>query len=113
MAQWTRARRQAPPLLLEDDGEVRAVLERLAESGDGPERALERRQVADLVQATLDCLPAHYGDLLEWKYIDGLPVAEIAGRLASTPKAVESMLTRARQAFRDAFAEATSLTEGT
>ena len=112
MAHWTRARRQPPPLTLEDDAEVRAVLEQLAETRDGPERALQRRQLADLVQATLDCLPGRYGDVLEWKYIDGLAVSEIAGRLQSTPKAIESMLSRARQAFRDAFAEAARVTEG-
>ena len=28
---------------------------------------------------------------------------EIAGQMDATPKAVESLLTRARQAFRDAF----------
>ena len=52
----------------------------------------------------LDGLPARYGDALEWKYVEGLPVVEIAARLAVSPKAAESLLTRAREAFRDAFA---------
>ena len=106
MAHWTHTRRQPPPVLAEDDAEVRAILEQVADTGDDPERALQRREVAHLVQATLDFLPGHYGDVLEWKYIEGLTVAEIADRLQSTPKAIESMLTRAREAFRDTFAEA-------
>ena len=57
-----------------------------------------------LVQSTLDCLPAHYGDVLEWKYVDGLPLNEIAKRLELGPKAAESLLGRARGAFREAMA---------
>lgn len=38
------------------------------------------------------------------KYTDGLSVKQIAERLGTSPKAVESLLTRARQAFRDGFA---------
>ena len=53
----------------------------------------------------MDVLPTRYGDVLEWKYIDGLPVQEIARRLAIGPKAAESLLTRAREAFRAAMLE--------
>ncbi len=63
---------------------------------------VHRREIVRVVQATLDDLPAKYGDVLEWKYIHGLSVAEIAARLRSSAKAVESLLTRARQAFRAA-----------
>lgn len=56
-----------------------------------------------LVEATLDSLPGHYGEILEWKYLDGLTVAEIAGRLGLGVKAAESLLTRAREAFREAI----------
>jgi RNA polymerase sigma-70 factor (ECF subfamily) len=111
MAHWTRTQRQPPPLLAEDDVEVRAILEQIADTGDDPERALQRHEIANLVQATLDFLPGHYGDVLEWKYIEGLAMAEIADRLQSTPKAIESMLTRARQAFREAFADVAHATE--
>ena len=65
---------------------------------------VRRREIVRLVQLTLDSLPAKYGDVLEWKYIHGLSVAEIAARLKMGSKAVESLLTRARQAFRDAVA---------
>ena len=58
-------------------------------------------------QVALDQLPQHYGNALEWKYLEGLPVKEIASRLKLSPKAAESLLTRAREAFRECF---TSLT---
>jgi len=89
---------------IDDNPALRLQLESLASTLDDPERQLERQDLAALVHLTLDYLPPRYGDLLEWKYVDGLSVAEIAARLESTPKSIESMLTRARQAFRDGFA---------
>lgn len=55
------------------------------------------------MHVTLDRLPGSYANALEWKYVEGLPVAEIAGRLGLSPKAAESLLTRARTAFREGF----------
>lgn len=90
--------------LVEDTPEVRAALEVLAAAdASGPEDVLRRRETARLVQATLDALPPRYGDALEWKYVQGLSVSEIAERLAVGPKAAESLLTRAREAFRQGF----------
>ena len=100
-----RGRRGVPVELVEESAEVRAALESLsALGGDGPREQLLRREVGSLVRLTLDQLPARYGDALEWKYVEGLSVKEIAVRLGVGPKAAESLLTRARQAFRDAFA---------
>lgn len=90
--------------LTEDVPEVRAALESLiAAEGSGPEEVVRRGEIKRFVQVTLDSLPPRYGNALEWKYIEGLSVKEIADRLAIGPKAAESILTRARQAFRDGF----------
>jgi RNA polymerase sigma-70 factor, ECF subfamily len=88
--------------VVEDQPNARAVLELLADETQMPEVLARREQTISLVQSVLDCLPTPYGDLLEWKYIDGLSVAEIALRLGRTTKATESLLTRARDAFRSA-----------
>jgi RNA polymerase sigma-70 factor (ECF subfamily) len=90
--------------LAEEDAEVRAALDSLPVSFEGPEEALAGKELAELVHTTLDHLPPRYAQALEWKYLDGLPVVEIAQRLQIGPKAAESLLTRARGAFRDAFA---------
>jgi DNA-directed RNA polymerase specialized sigma24 family protein len=83
---------------------MRGALESLAAiAGGGPEEEFRRKEVARLVQVTLDNLPYPYGDTLEWKYLQGHSVREIASRLRLTPKAAESLLTRARQAFREGF----------
>ena len=104
LATYYEQRKKVPPMLglAEDLPEIRAALESLG----GDENLLQRRETARLVQAVLDQLPFRYGDALEWKYIDGLSVAEIAARLGVTPKAAESTLTRARGAFRDVFTAA-------
>jgi RNA polymerase sigma-70 factor (ECF subfamily) len=101
---WRRTARQPELRPLDDDPDVRAALESLTSGGEGPDAFIDGRRLAERVQITLDSLPDRYGDVLEWKYLLGLSVNEIAERLASTPKAVESTLTRARQAFREGFA---------
>ena len=93
--------------LIEDTPEVRAALESSSGMVEGPEKALDRAEVGRLVQVALDQLPTHYGNALEWKYLEELPVKEIALRLKLSPKAAESLLTRAREAFRDGFAALT------
>jgi RNA polymerase sigma-70 factor (ECF subfamily) len=92
-------------VLLEDQPNARAILESLAApAADEPDTGVLREQVHRIVEATLDALPGRYGDALEWKYIDGLSVQEIADRLRLGPKAAESLLTRARESFREAIA---------
>jgi RNA polymerase sigma-70 factor (ECF subfamily) len=88
---------------IDDAPEVRAALEALSAGGDSPERALERAEISGAVQLVLDHLPGRYGDVLEWKYAQGLSVAEIAARLGISIKAAESTLTRARLAFREGY----------
>lgn len=90
--------------LLEEDATIQGLLDALsAPESDQPERSAWRAERSRLIQAVLDCLPGRYGDVLEWKYLDGLSVLEIAERLAVGPKAAESYLTRARSAFREAM----------
>jgi RNA polymerase sigma-70 factor (ECF subfamily) len=104
---WRKTARQPELRPLDADPAVRAALESLVAAGGGADAVdelLDGRRLAERVQITLDYLPDRYGDVLEWKYLLGLSVNEIARRLASTPKAVESTLTRARQAFREGFA---------
>lgn len=102
---YLEQRKKVPPMtdLSDDLPEIRAALESLGAEALSTESNVQRREVARIVQLVLDRLPGRYGDALEWKYIDGFSVAEIAERLTLAPKAAESLLTRARAAFRDAF----------
>lgn len=101
-AQNRTAERMIP---LEDQPHLRAILEAFtAPVSERPDVGAWRSDLQRLVQATVDALPERYGEVLEWKYVDGLSVKEIAARLELGAKAAESLLTRARVAFRDAFA---------
>lgn len=53
--------------------------------------------------AALEAISDRHEAVLRAKYLDGLSVAEIANRWNETPKGVESLLTRARQAFREVY----------
>jgi RNA polymerase sigma-70 factor (ECF subfamily) len=102
---YHKRQRRAPAVdLADDDPEVRAALESLgASSVREMDASLERERVAALVRRVLDTLPPRYASALEWKYIEELSVHDIAERLGVGVKAAESLLTRARAAFRDAF----------
>ena len=102
---WRAAGRRPEVELVEDSPEVRAALESLATAEERQDATLERRELARVVRVVLDHLPLHYAHALEWKYLDDLSVRDVAERLRLTPKAAESLLTRARGAFRDGFAE--------
>ena len=84
------------------DRDLRAIYARL-ESDEFPDVLLERQETRALVNATMAQLPAHYRQALEAKYLDGRSVRDMAGEAGNTEKAVESLLGRARQAFRDTF----------
>ncbi len=58
---------------------------------------------AERIAQALSALPEHYEAVLRAKYLDGRSVADIAQERDESPKAVESLLTRARQAFRDVY----------
>jgi RNA polymerase sigma-70 factor (ECF subfamily) len=55
------------------------------------------------VYEALARLPVHYRSVLEAKYLEGLTVNEIAEANGSTPKAVESLLGRARDKFAQIY----------
>ncbi len=89
--------------LQEEVPEIRAALELLSASEPSPENELRRKEVARWVRVTLDSLQPRYRRALEWKYVHGLSVKEIADRLEVGPKAAESLMTRSRKAFREGF----------
>jgi RNA polymerase sigma-70 factor (ECF subfamily) len=68
-----------------------------------PESLALDHETSTLVHMALDVLPPHYARALEWKYLELLPVRDVAERLNLRPKAAESLLTRARQAFKAAY----------
>lgn len=60
---------------------------------------------ADLAHTTLSRLSTDHRAVLSLRYLDGLPVGEIASLMDRTVGATESLLTRAKVAFRHAYPE--------
>ena len=87
---------------LEDNPAVQAALASLA-LDVGPEKSQSDDEVARFVRVTLEFLPTRYASALEMKYIQGCSVDEIGERLNISSKAAESVLSRARDAFREGF----------
>ena len=99
-----QARRVEHEVLSEDPPEIRAVIESLAASEqEGPEQSYRRTELVRLIQVALDQLPVQYGDALEWKYVYGFSASEIAKRLELSTDATNSLLARAKRAFREAY----------
>ena len=87
----------------EDEPAVRASLESLGGIQPvDPEVSRHQDEVTALVHAALDYLPRRYAEVLELKYLQDLSVDVIAKRLGVTAVSVQSLLARARAAFRDA-----------
>jgi RNA polymerase sigma-70 factor (ECF subfamily) len=63
----------------------------------------DQRDRAERIGRALSRLPERYEAVLRAKYLDGQSVADVAAAWHETPKAIESLLTRARQAFREAY----------
>ena len=70
-----------------------------------PVSQLQAMTQRDDIMFVLESLPANYAAALEAKYGDGLSVEEIARQLGISGIAAQSMLARARQAFRRRWLE--------
>jgi RNA polymerase sigma-70 factor (ECF subfamily) len=89
-------------VLIDDSAELQAAMETVhAPPTDDPAHCYSTAEARHLIQAILDRLPPRYGDILEWKYIEGRSVEEIGERLGVGHTAAQSLLARARQAFRE------------
>ena len=90
---------------LDNNPSLRSAVESLASGIEGEARSLHDDVLKELVQISLDCLPTAYGTALELKYIEGLSVSEIASHFSLTEIAVQSLLARARKAFKEVFSD--------
>jgi len=73
----------------------------VADGGDDPAAALERRQKSELVRRAIDVLPARQRMALILQHYEGLSYEEIAASLRCSRSAVESLLVRAKRTLRD------------
>jgi len=99
-----RERQARHIVLLDGSAAARGMLELVeAPAADEPQQVYDAAEARRLVQSVLAALPGRYGEVLEWKYIDGRSVEEIGEFLGIGQTAAQSMLARARTAFREAL----------
>ena len=94
IADFWRGRRRAP--------EVLEALEKI-DRAPIPEDLLHTAEMRQRVTEALDRLDPEYARVLTLRYLEDLPVKDIATRLRESESAVESRLTRARDAFRNSL----------
>lgn len=82
------------------------TIQRMAEALDTaplPDEWLDRRDVKERVEGVLSALPPHYQRVLMGKYVEERSLKDLAEELAQSVEAVESLLARAKSAFRQGF----------
>lgn len=106
MSDWLKKnnRLKQHVVLTEDFPEVQAIVDSLSSPlADTPEASYRRTESIRLIQIAMDRLPANYGNVLEWKYIEGHSVVDIAERLSIGNEAAQSLIARAKRAFAEAY----------
>lgn len=93
-----RLRRVVP--IQRDESRESVMAKAVAPPRDAPGAVAEAGEIGRIVHGLLDALPANYSEALELKYVQGLTVEEIAGQMGTSTTAVQSVLARARSAFR-------------
>ena len=97
-------------VLVEDFPEVQAAVDSVQIPEQmSPEHHYRRVELLRLIQVALDRLPPKYGDVLEWKYIEGHSIKEISKKLNIRDEATQSLLARAKRAFAEVYS---ALSEG-
>ena len=81
------------------------TLRALADDAEVPEDPWDARLDAVRARQTLARLAPHHRAALTLRYVDDLPVPEVAAHIDRTLHATEALLVRARAAFRQAYGE--------
>ena len=96
LARFCRSRRIELPLIPD-------LVDQSSDSETTSASLADQVQVRDVVNRALACLPERQAAALVAKYVEGYTTDELARQAQSSPKAIESLLVRARSAFRSAF----------
>lgn len=96
LARFCRSRRIELPLISD-------LVDQSSDSESTSISLADQVHARDVVNRALACLPERQAAALVAKYVEGYTTDELARQAQSSPKAIESLLVRARAAFRSAF----------
>lgn len=82
---------------------VNPVFEEISDKALSPERDALKNELKEEIIKTFKEIRKSYKRILKWKYISGWKVKEIAKKLETTDKAIESKLIRAKKEFKEAW----------
>ena len=104
---WLKAisKNEAHTLLQQEQKQL-ATIEGIFEEIDTvslSEEMVAKEEIQLLIHETIAELYSRYRKVLILKYVENRKVAEIAAMLGQSEKAIESLLSRSRQAFRKVF----------
>ena len=102
---WWRRRHVRQQVSLDEHIEQHGELPARGDAATAPDRAFDRKQLADRLQSALDELPFEQRTVIVLREVDGLSYDEIAFSLGLTLGTVKARLTRARQALRACLKE--------
>ena len=85
---------------------IAALIDLVAFNDRTPSRSAGGREAAAAVQVALAGLKPEYREALSLRYLEGLSVAEAAGRLGKSEPAVHKLCSRGLQALRESMGEA-------
>lgn len=91
----------------EERRRLRLVVKEIAADKEG--RAWHRIDEREAIVRALGSLPTLQRAVLVLHYADGLSVREISGELGKSESSIESLMTRARDAFRRSYGEPTDV----
>ena len=80
-------------------------LEQIIDSEPSASSKIESEEDRQVIERALSHLPLDYQQVLMFKYVEQMPVAEISLIMRRSPKSMEGLLTRARKALRDCLTE--------
>ena len=75
----------------------------MSQQSSGQSDVWSEHELRSGVEAALAELPGEQRVVMVLRYLDQLPVREIASTIGRSEKATESLLSRAREAFRRAY----------
>lgn len=89
-----------------DDLEMVRLLEVLASHSRTPSRSAAGHEAAEAVARALENLPPDYREVLRLRFLEALPVAEVATRMDRSPGAVHMLCQRGLQTLRQVLGDA-------
>ncbi len=90
-----------------EDGSVLNLLELAAVHRQTPSRSAARHEAASAIHVALAGLKPEYREALELRYVQRLPVADIASKMNRTERAVHMLCNRGLKDLREAMGRAT------